>query len=112
MNGTLFGREPALVLGFIGTVLTFLAGVGMPGLTAGAAAAIVALLTAIVTAALTRPIAPALYTGIITAAVALGSEYGLNVSEGTVAGLSSVVLAAFALFGIRSQVSPKATTVR
>lgn len=107
MNGTLFGREPALVLGFIGAVLTFLVSLNISFLDAGAAAAILAVITALVTAAVTRPIAPALFAGIITAAAALGAEYGLDVSDGTVAAASALLLAAFSLAGVRNQVSPK-----
>lgn len=107
MTGTLFGREPALVLGFVGSVLTFLVSLNVSFIDAGAAAAVLALLTAIVTAAVTRPIAPPLFAGIITAAAALGAQYGLNVPDSTVAAASAILLAAFSLAGVRPQVSPK-----
>lgn len=102
----IFGREPALVIGFIGAVLTALAGFNLDILTPGAVTAIVALLTSAVTAWATRPIAPALFTGVLTAAVALVAEYGLHVSGDLVTGLSAVILAGFALFAVRPQVSP------
>jgi hypothetical protein len=102
----MFGKEPALIVGFIGAVLTFLVSLNLGFLDAGAAAAILSLITGIVTAATTRPIAPGLYAGIAGAAAAVLAEYGTNVSEATVAGVSGLILAGFALFGVRNQVSP------
>lgn len=103
----IFGREPALVIGAIGALLTFLAGLNLPGLDAGAASGITALITAVVMAATTRPVAPALFTGILAAAVAVAAEYGLNVPDSTVAAASAVVVAVFALIA-RGQVTPAA----
>lgn len=102
----IFGREPALIIGAIGSLITLLVSMDIPGLSTGAGAALIALVTAGITAATTRPIAPALFVAVIAPAVALFAEYGLHVSDGTVAGLTGVVLAGFALFGIRPQVSP------
>ena len=102
----LLGREPSLIIGFAGSCLTVLAALGLPWLDAGAAAAITALVSAGIIAATTRPIAPALYTGIVTAAAALGAQYGLHWSDQGVAAVSATVLAGFALFGIRPQVTP------
>lgn len=102
----ILGREPALVLGFVGALLTFLVSVNLDWLNAGQSAAILALLTGIVTAATTRPIAPALYSGLAAAAAAVLAEYGTSVSEATVAGVTGLILAGFALFGVRNQVSP------
>jgi hypothetical protein len=101
----IFGREPALVIGAIGAVLTFLAGLNLPGLDAGAASAITALITAGIMAATTRPVAPALFTGVLAAGVAVAAEYGLDVPDSTVAAASAVVVAVFALVA-RGQVSP------
>lgn len=106
-NRSLFGREPAVVLGFVGAVLTVAATLGLPFLDAGAVAAIMALLTAVVTAAFTRPVVPALGIGILTAGVALFAEYGVHASEALVAGLTGLVVAGFALFAVRPQVTPK-----
>lgn len=86
--------------------MTLAVALNIPGLTAGAGAAIVALVSAGVIAWSTRPVAPALFAGIITAAAALFGEYGLHLSDAVVAGLSAVLLAGFALFGIRPQVTP------
>lgn len=102
----IFGREPALVIGVIGAVLTTLAALNITGVDAGAAAAITAFVSACIIAATTRPAAPALFTGVVAAGAALLTEYGLNVSDGVVAAVSSTVLAVFALVA-RGQVSPK-----
>lgn len=104
----IFGREPALVIGAIGSLLTVLAALNMPGIDAGAAAAITAFLASAIIAVTTRPVAPALFTGVVAAGAALIAEYGYNVSDGAVAAISGAVLAGFALFGIRPQVSPAA----
>jgi len=104
----IFGREPALVIAAIGTVVTLLVALNIPGLDAGAGAAVTAFITAVVIAATTRPVAPALFTAVVAAGAALFAEYGLNLSDGLVAAISSVVLVGFALFGIRPQVTPAA----
>lgn len=104
----IFGREPALIIGLLGSVLTALAALGMPGVSAGAAAAITAAVAALVTAWATRPAMPALYTGAVTALAALLAEYGLHASDEVVASVSGVVLAAFALL-TRGQVEPVAS---
>jgi hypothetical protein len=103
-----FNREPAAWVGTIGAVLTVLAGFSMPGLNAGQATAITAFLTACVIAAFTRPVAVPLFTGALLAGVALLFEYGIDLSEAQVSSLTGLVVAAAALFGVRSQVTPKA----
>jgi hypothetical protein len=102
----LFGREPALIIGAIGSLLTVLASLNVPGIDAGAAAAITAFLAAGIIAATTRPVAPALFTGVVAAGAALVAEYGMNVPDGVTGAISAAVLAGFALFGIRPQVTP------
>lgn len=103
MNGP--KREPALYIGFIGAVLVALSG-HLPHLTAGVSAAIVAFLTACVVAWRTRPVTPALATGVLTAAVALVGQYGVHLSGSAVANLTAVLLAGLALAGVRPQVVP------
>lgn len=107
----ILGREPALIIGAVGALLTVLAAANLSFLSASAAAAVTALITAAVTAWATRPVAPSLYVGVITAAAALTAEYGFNVSDQMVAALSGAVLAGFALFGVRPQVSPAAKVI-
>jgi len=108
----IFGREPAVWLGFIGAVLTTLVAVKVNWLPAGAEAAIMGALTAIVTALVTRPVAPALFTAAFVAVAAVFAQYGLHLSDGLIGGISSVILAAFALAGIRPQVTPVAVNAR
>lgn len=103
----IFGREPALIIGFIGAVVAVLVGLNLPWLSAGAAVAVVGALTAIITAATTRPVGPSLYVGAVVAASALINEYGFHISDQVVSAVGGLTLAAFALFGIRPQVSPK-----
>lgn len=105
---SIFGREPALIISAVGTIVTLAVALNLPGLSAGAGAAITALVTAAIIAATTRPIAPALFTGVVTAGAALFAQYGLDVSDEVVAAVSGVVLVGFALFGIRPQVTPTA----
>jgi hypothetical protein len=104
----IFGREPALVISAVGALVTLLVSLNLDWLSAGAGAAIVSFLTAVVIAATTRPIAPALFTAVVSAGAALFAEYGLHVADATVAAISGVVLVGFALFGIRPQATPNA----
>jgi hypothetical protein len=104
----LFGREPALWLGLIGAVLTWAAGLNLDFLTAGQATAITTALTGVAAAVLTRPVAPGLYVGAVGLVASLFAEYGLHWSEAAVTGLAGIILAGFALFGIRPQVTPEA----
>ena|SRR5690242_4764617 len=104
----IFGREPAVVIAAIGTVITLLAALNIPGVSAGAAAALTTFVTAIIIAVTTRPVAPSLFTAVVAAGAALFTEYGLHVSDPVVAAVSAIVLAGFSLFGIRPQVTPKA----
>lgn len=99
-------REPALIIGVVGSVLTSAAALNLEFLSPAAAAGIVAFLSAIVIAIRTRPIAPALYVAAGSALVAVMAQYGLHLTDGWVGFLTSLVLGGFALFGIRPQVSP------
>jgi hypothetical protein len=102
----IFGREPALWIALIGAVATWLAGFGWEFLSAGQAVAITTAVTGLTIAATTRPVAPGLYVAAVSAVAAMFAEYGLHWSEAAVTGLGGIILAAFALFGIRPQVTP------
>jgi len=104
---TILGREPALWIGLIGALLAWAGGVGLDWLNAGQATAAITAITAVIIALTTRPIAPALYVAAVSAAAALIAEYGLHLSDESVASLGAIILAGFALFGIRPQVTPK-----
>ena len=110
MQIKILGREPALIVGAVGSALTVAAALNLPWLSTSAAAAITAFLSALLIAATTRPAAPALYTGLVSAGVAMLAEYGFHAPEQLVATLPAAVLAGFALFGVRPQVSPNTTT--
>lgn len=101
----ILGREPALWTGAVVAVLSALATFNIPGLSAGQAFAVGGLVTAGITAATTRPIGPGLFTGLLTALVAVMAEYGTRLPESQVAVLSAVVLSVFTLL-TRQQVSP------
>lgn len=98
-------REPALFVGLLAAICAVVVSFEVEWLTPGAAAALVALVGGAVTAFTTRPVAPALFAGLVGAGAALLAEYGLHVPKGTVAALTSAVVAAFALF-VRTQVTP------
>jgi hypothetical protein len=104
----IFGREPALWIGLIGAGLTWLVSLGLDWLNAGQATAITTALAAGLIAVTTRPIAPALFVGAVSAGAALFAEYNFSVSDAFVTGLGAFILAGFALFGIRPQVTPAA----
>jgi hypothetical protein len=105
-------REPALIIGIVGSVLTSAAALGLDWLPPSAAAGIVAFLTAAVIAVRTRPVAPALYVAAGSALVAVMAQYGLHLPDAYVGFLTSIVLGGFALFGIRPQVSPATASGR
>lgn len=106
MQVKIFGRDPALWLSLIGAVVTWGVSLGLDWLNAGQATAIVTAITALTIALTTKPIAPPLFTGAIAAGAALFGEYGLHWSDAAVTGLGAIVLAAFALLGVRPQVTP------
>jgi hypothetical protein len=104
----IFGREPALVMGAIGAVLAWIATLGFEWMNAGQSTALITFLSAGVIALTTRPWAPALFVGVISAGASLAAAYQLHWSEEAVTGLGTIVLTVCALFGIRSQVTPAA----
>ncbi|HEU4752327.1 MAG TPA: hypothetical protein VFU47_04390 [Armatimonadota bacterium] len=104
----ILGREPALWLSLIGAVITWAVSLGLDWLNAGQATALITFITGVVIAVTTRPIAPGLFVAAVSAGAALFAEYGLHWSEAAVTGLGAIILAGFALFGIRPQVTPAA----
>jgi hypothetical protein len=105
-----FGREPTAVLQTVSALLAVLVTFGFDGLSAHQAALIVALLSAgisLVNAFLVRPIAPAAFTGFVTALAALLSGYGLDLSQELVGAVQVAVVAILALV-VRNQVTPAA----
>jgi hypothetical protein len=108
MQIKLFGREPALWISVISGALSLVVSLSV-GLDAEEAAAWVAVITAVfgvATAVLTRPIAPAAFTALVTVTADLLAAYHFDVSAGTVAAVNGFVLAVLTLL-TRAQVSPK-----
>ncbi|WP_067967563.1 hypothetical protein [Nocardiopsis trehalosi] len=105
---TVFGREPAVIIGAVSAVLSLLVAFQVPGISDATAPLIVAVITAVfgaITAALTRPVAPAAFTTLVTAGAALLAGYGFEVSAEAVAAVNGVVLATLTLI-TRQQVTP------
>lgn len=108
MKFKLFGYEPALVLGVISAVLSLLVTLGVGDLTTDQAGWVVAVVSgafAVATAVMTRPIAPAVFTGFVTVLAACLSAFHYNVAPETVGAVNGVLLAALTLL-TRGQVSP------
>lgn len=105
----IFGREPALWVSAVSAALSLAVtlGVGLTADQAGAWSAVISGVFAVVTAILTRPIAPAAFTGLVAVAADLLSTYHFNVSPGAVAAVNATVLAILGLL-TRGQVSPAA----
>jgi hypothetical protein len=103
-----FGREPALIISWLAALGMLVAGLNIGWLNAGQTTAIVAALAAILIAATTRPIGPGLFTTASAALFAVFAEYGTTVSQATVAAVGGVIMASFALFGVRPQATPAA----
>lgn len=104
----IFGREPVVVLNTLAAVLGLVVTLGITGLTAEQAGAIVGVATAVlggIAAAMTRPVAPQAFTAIVGAGAVLVGTYGYEVSQETVGAINTVVLAALTLL-TRVQVSP------
>lgn len=102
----IFGREPALVVGFVAAVVAALVALNIPGLSAEVGAALTTLIGGIVIAATTRPWAPGLFAGLVASGAALLTGWGMHVSDAQVAMVSALVMAGFALFAVRPQVTP------
>jgi hypothetical protein len=105
---TLFGREPALWISSLAAVLAVVAGFGLPGINDGIIAALTAFLTAGAgawTALRVRPIAPAVFTGVISTGAVLLAAFGLDLSQHQV-GLVAAAAAMLVSLVARGQVSP------
>lgn len=103
-----FGREPALVLSVISAALGLL--VTLPtGITVTMATVLVTFISAAfaaITAWATRPIAPSVYTGLITAGADVLAAFHYDVSTPTLGAVNAVALALL-MFITRGQVSPQ-----
>lgn len=104
-------REPALITGFLSAVLGLVVTLGIGHMTPGQAGAITAVVSAVfaaVAAALTRPIAPAAFTGLVAVLSDLATAYGLHFTAGQVGAVNAVVMSLLMLI-TRGHVTPTAT---
>lgn len=103
-----FGREPALVISTVSVILTALVSFGLPGLSDGLAASIVAALVALsgfLTALNTRPIAPSIASGLILAMAALVGAFGVDVPQQWI-GAAVMVVQALVTLIVRGDIAP------
>ncbi len=101
-------REPALWIAVLTAILTALVTFGVPGLTPDLSTAIVAVVAAaggIWTAIRTRPIAPGLFSGLITSLAVLAAGLGLDFAPEQVAAVQLVFTTILTLIA-RGQIEP------
>ena len=109
----IFGYEPAIVVGALVSVINLIGTFGISYFNPDNAAAIVVIvnaLAAILMAWTTRPIAPSLFTSLVSAVLALGATYGLQLPAETVLAINAAVYPVLMLIA-RGQVSPVDTAV-
>lgn len=103
----IFGNEPAVITAVISAALSLVVSLGV-GLSADQAAGWVAVISgafAALAAWHTRPIAPAVFTGLVQVAAALLAAYHFNLSAGTVGAINTLIVAVLTLL-TRGQVTP------
>lgn len=104
----ILGREPVVILNAVQAVLLVGVAAGLPFLTDAAVPLIVAALGAVlgaVQAVMVRPIAPAAFTGVVTAVAPLLAYYGVGVPEELVVAINGAIVAVMTLF-VRGQSTP------
>jgi hypothetical protein len=97
-----------LVTAVIAGGLNLVAGIGWKGLTPVEASAVITLINAVALAVMawkTRPLAPSVFTYVVTSAAAVLAAWGLHVDQAMVSSISTFVLAVLALI-THGQVSP------
>lgn len=109
----ILGRQPALLIAVITSVILLLSTFGFRWLSGEQAGLIIAAISAgsaAVTAFFVRPIAPSVFSAFVGALAAVAAAYGFELSAETVAATNSVVitLLAFITYG---NVSPIETSV-
>ncbi|RZU74921.1 hypothetical protein EV384_3416 [Micromonospora kangleipakensis] len=106
---TIFGREPAVLISAVTSVLALLVAFGLDFLSAQQAGAVEAVLAAAATcwiAAKVRPMAPTLFTGLITAGASLAAAYGFALSQAQVGSITAASVALMTALVIRPQSTP------
>lgn len=103
-------NEPALITGFLSSVLGIAVTLGIGGLTPNQAGAITAAVTAVfaaVAAAMVRPVAPVAFTGLVTALADLTASFGFHLGAGVVGAVNAAVVSLLMLI-TRGHVTPTA----
>ncbi|MFC0504207.1 hypothetical protein [Micromonospora costi] len=109
-KGTILGREPAVLINAVAALLALFVAFGADFLTAKQAGAVEAFLAAAATAWLlskVRPIAPTLFTGVITTGATLAAAYGFELSQEQVGSITAASIALMTALVIRPQSTPK-----
>ncbi|WP_051819253.1 hypothetical protein [Streptomyces sp. NRRL S-920] len=102
-----FGREPALIVNSVGAILSLVVAfnVGLSSTQAGYLVAVISAVFAAIAAALTRPIAPAAFTGLVAVIATATAAFGFDVSPEVVASVNGIIIAGL-VFLTRGQVTP------
>jgi len=108
----IFGREPALWVGLLESVLAALLafGIGITPETYGPWMAVVVALGGLTTAWLTRDVGLSVIVGLLKALVVLVGVYGITLTDAQVGGLIMIASAVFA-FVTRDRTTPAAAPV-
>lgn len=101
-------RDPTILLQFLGALLGVLVAFNL-GLTDEQAAlwmAVIAAVFSAINAVMVRPIAPAAFTGLVTAVATLIGGYGFEIGPEKLSALNFAVTMGIALFFTRPNVTP------
>lgn len=113
MHGKIFGREPALWIAAINSLILIVGTFGLGWFTGEQADLWVVAVNAIAgvaTALTVRPISPAAFTYALSALLALAASYGLSLPDQTVVMINASLVPILTLL-FRGQVSPQDTPV-
>jgi hypothetical protein len=105
------GREPAVLIGAVASLLAVLIGFVPTALTVEQAGGITAFLTAaaaVWTAVKVRPVAPTLFVGIITTGATLLATFGFELSQAQVGAVAAASVALLTALVVRPQSTPAA----
>lgn len=107
MASTGLSREPALILSVLssGLALIVTLNIGLTSEQAGLWTALIVAVFGAITAAVTRPIAPAAFTGLVTAVFALLAGYHFHVAPDVIGELNGLVTSVLMLI-VRGHVTP------
>lgn len=109
----IFGRQPALAISVLTSVILLLSTFGFSWLSGDQAGLVIAAISAAsgaATAFFTRPIAPSAFTALVGALTAVATAYGFNLSVESVAAINAVVISALG-FITWGNVAPRETAL-